>query len=90
MLCSAHNNVASNKPHAQLLTFSKVQRHPNYNPNTLVNDMAIMTFSSQPVENDFLQPVCISKSAYHNGEMSTIIGWGTTSEGENTGATAVG
>jgi hypothetical protein len=59
----------------------QVIRHPNYNSNTLVNDIALLRISNQPTASNYIQPVCLPKSIHHNGEDAVITGWGTTSEG---------
>ena len=55
--------------------------HESYNPNTYANDISVLVLSRQPVENDFLQPVCVAGQDYHGGEIGHVLGWGTLSEG---------
>jgi len=78
--CAAHN-IALNEVHAQDFSISKVQMHEQYNPNNIDNDIAILHLSSQPVENDYLQPACLADETYTAGEMTTVLGWGALTEG---------
>lgn len=82
-LCGAHrNNIdPSVKPNAQVFTFAGKTVHPSYNPNTLVNDVAILSLVNQPTPSEYVQPVCVSTLPHHDGEIGTVLGWGTTSSG---------
>jgi len=81
--CSIHSRVQPNAGETYRQTFgvSYYVNHENYNPNTYSNDISVMYLSSQPTENTYLQPVCIADVDYYDGEMSTVIGWGTLSAG---------
>ncbi|KAK7482324.1 hypothetical protein BaRGS_00026452, partial [Batillaria attramentaria] len=61
--------------------------HEQYNANTFANDISVMVLTSQPTENNYLQPVCIPVGGYTAGEIATVIGWGTLSEGGSTART---
>ena len=79
--CSIHDRFGNN-PYKQSFTFSRVINHEDYNPNTFANDISVMVLRNQPVENNYLQPVCVAVDDYYGGETSYVIGWGTLSEGK--------
>lgn len=81
--CAIHDRStnAGNQPYSQVLSFSDVQNHEGYDPNTFANDISVFTLSSQPITNNYLQPVCVAVGDYTAGEDATVIGWGTLSEG---------
>ena len=41
-----------------------------------------MVLNEQPLENNYLQPVCITVGDYTAGETAWVIGWGTLTEGK--------
>jgi len=81
--CSIHSRQQPNvnDPYRQTFEVSSYINHENYNPNTFSNDISVMYLTSQPTENTYLQPVCLADVNYFDGEMSTVIGWGTLSAG---------
>ncbi|OED41179.1 hypothetical protein AB833_10530 [Chromatiales bacterium (ex Bugula neritina AB1)] len=61
---------------------SRVVVHPNYNSNTLQNDLALLELAESV---DF-SPITLSNSTNpvpENGERATVAGWGNTAEGGN-------
>jgi len=82
MRCATNNR--NGETGSQLLYFSNVYRHPQYNPNTLNNDVAILTLSTQPVNANNIGPVCIASTPEQPGINGVVMGWGTTSSGGGT------
>jgi len=78
--CSIHDRFGTN-PYSQSFSISSIFNHEQYNPNTFANDISVMVLSTQPAENNYLQPVCLASQDYFGGETSFVIGWGTLSEG---------
>jgi len=77
--CSIHwrQQPNTNDPYRKRFEVSSYVNHESYNPNTFSNDISVMYLTTQPEENPYLQPVCIADVDYFDGEMSTVIGWGT-------------
>ncbi|CAF2412422.1 unnamed protein product [Rotaria sp. Silwood2] len=57
--------------------------HPNYNPSTTVNDIALFRISTTDISFDnYVMPVCFpAKTDTYAGKTSYAIGWGTLSAG---------
>jgi trypsin len=60
-----------------------VYKHPQYNSGTIDYDVAILELRTPIVMGQFTQAVRLAptSSGTFEGQMSTITGWGTTSEG---------
>lgn len=50
--------------------------HPQYDPNTFENDVALVELSTGPVLNDFVMPICLPESTPEEGTMVIVSGWG--------------
>lgn len=67
----------------QMPTVRKVVLHPNYNPRTEANDIALIKLNSPVTFNNYVQPACLphvikdSKTSFSN---CFISGWGTTAQ----------
>lgn len=57
--------------------------HPNYNPISYDNDVALVRLSSPVPFNDFIRPVCLAAngSTFFTGIESWVTGWGKIGEG---------
>ncbi|XP_023207560.1 suppressor of tumorigenicity 14 protein-like [Xiphophorus maculatus] len=57
--------------------------HPNYNPNTFDNDIALMELDTPIEYSDYIQPICLPTADYKipAGQNVWITGWGATREG---------
>uniref|UniRef100_A0ACB8FLL5 Uncharacterized protein n=1 Tax=Sphaerodactylus townsendi TaxID=933632 RepID=A0ACB8FLL5_9SAUR len=66
----------------QLRSVHRVVIHPDYNPRTEANDIALMQLDSPGSFNDFVQPACLPHVTMTNSPFSScyISGWGTTME----------
>ncbi|BES96191.1 serine protease [Nesidiocoris tenuis] len=60
-------------------SFSDVVIHQNYNPNTVKNDISLISLAK---DMSSVTPVCFPPAARHTGDV-TIIGYGTTRENTN-------
>ncbi|KAM6913335.1 trypsin-like [Lycodopsis pacificus] len=60
-------------------TLSQVIRHPNYNPRTNDNDIALLRLSSPVTFTDYIRPVCLAAdgSTFAGGTSCWVTGWGT-------------
>lgn len=63
--------------------------HPNYDKNSLRNDIALMKLSAPVRYNRYVRPICLPSEAtagsdYFNapfpGTICTVVGWGATAE----------
>ncbi|XP_029363540.1 transmembrane protease serine 9-like [Echeneis naucrates] len=57
--------------------------HPNYNPRTSDNDIALLRLNSAVTFTNFIRPVCLaaSNSTFFNGTDSWVTGWGNIGSG---------
>lgn len=53
--------------------------HPLFNPNTLINDVAVVTTLSLITYNQFVRPISLSQFPTVPGSTLTLSGWGLTS-----------
>uniref|UniRef100_A0A3Q3X6A9 Peptidase S1 domain-containing protein n=1 Tax=Mola mola TaxID=94237 RepID=A0A3Q3X6A9_MOLML len=58
---------------------SRIINHPNYNPATQDNDIALLQLASTVQFTNYIKPVCLAAegSVYSAGTNSYITGWGT-------------
>lgn len=82
IMAGAHNVRESSEPHRQEITSYNGFTHPNWDYNTLANDIALIELPS-PVEfNDWIKPSCLPTSGdtADEGELVTVTGWGKPSD----------
>ncbi|XP_005876335.1 PREDICTED: mannan-binding lectin serine protease 1 isoform X2 [Myotis brandtii] len=60
----------------QHLRVKHIFLHPQYDPNTFENDVALVELSKGPVLNDFVMPICLPESSSEEGTMVIVSGWG--------------
>uniref|UniRef100_A0A3Q4BWB0 Peptidase S1 domain-containing protein n=1 Tax=Mola mola TaxID=94237 RepID=A0A3Q4BWB0_MOLML len=65
------------------LRVSRIINHPNYNPATQDNDIALLQLASTVQFTNYIKPVCLAAegSVYSAGTNSYITGWGTVGSG---------
>lgn len=68
----------------QRMAVAEVRKHKSYNSATINNDIAILTFTTQPTEGSNVMPACMPSRDHGVNELSYVTGWGTTSEGGST------
>lgn len=80
---------------SQLIGASQIYVHPNYNPVTYDNDIALIYLSSGFVFADAVQPIAYSTPCntsaidVQNGTIATLSGWGLTSNNPNSPTSAL-
>ena len=57
---------------------TKIIPHPDYDPYTLENDLAILILEEAVTKNVAIQPIALNQNNTANGTSCTITGWGTT------------
>ncbi|XP_062572003.1 trypsin-1-like [Saccostrea cucullata] len=68
----------------QRMAVQEVRKHRSYNSATINNDIAILTFTTQPTESSSVMPACMPTRDHGVNELAYVTGWGTTSEGGST------
>ncbi|PWA25523.1 hypothetical protein CCH79_00021002, partial [Gambusia affinis] len=71
---------SSNAESIQVISPSKVFRHPQYNSYTINNDITLIKLSSPAQLNMRVSPVCLAESSdnFPGGMMCVTSGWGLT------------
>ncbi|XP_068193690.1 prostasin-like isoform X2 [Antennarius striatus] len=74
------NQMGSN-PNEVLMTASKIIIHPQNNPKTFDNDVALIQLSRPVNFTNFIRPVCLAAAAseYKAGKECWLTGWGAIS-----------
>jgi len=67
----------------QTRNLQKIIGHPNYDSNTISNDICLLHLQESLQFNDWVQPIALPTQGqeYEAGTECTVTGWGTTSEG---------
>ncbi|XP_022317099.2 trypsin-1-like [Crassostrea virginica] len=68
----------------QRMTVAEVRKHKSYNSATINNDIAILTFNTQPTQSDSVMPACMPTMDHGVNELAYVTGWGTTTESGST------
>uniref|UniRef100_A0A3P9J6P6 Peptidase S1 domain-containing protein n=1 Tax=Oryzias latipes TaxID=8090 RepID=A0A3P9J6P6_ORYLA len=65
-------------PHEVMRWVSKVIKHPDYDPGTHKNDLALLRLSSPVNFTDYIRPVCLAakRSFFVDGLSCWVTGWG--------------
>lgn len=76
-------NLQGNNPNEVSRSVARIILHPNYDSDTLNNDVALLRLSSPVKFTDYIRPVCLaaSGSVFNKGTDSWVTGWGTVEEG---------
>merc|ERR1712193_230478 len=82
IMAGAHNVRASSEPHRVEITSYNGFTHPDWNPNTLSNNLALVKLPSPIAFNDYIKPSCLPASgdAAAEGDLVTVTGWGKPSD----------
>jgi len=58
--------------------------HPDYNPATFQNDIALIRLQKKVVYKEHIIPVCLPEAATsYVGDKATVVGWGRTAHGQS-------
>merc|ERR1719504_367581 len=82
IMAGAHNVRASSEPHRVEITSYNGWTHPNWDHNTLANDIALIELPSPLEFNDYIKPACMPMAGdtADVGETVTCTGWGKPSD----------
>ncbi|KAG8548833.1 hypothetical protein GDO81_023860 [Engystomops pustulosus] len=74
-----HDRSSSAEP-IQNLAVAKVFTHPNWNPNTINNDVSLIKLATPAVLGSTVSPVCLASpgQVYDDGRICVTSGWGKT------------
>ncbi|XP_037811509.1 trypsin alpha-4-like [Lucilia sericata] len=64
-----------------LLSVNEFKNHEGYDPETMINDIAVIRLSSSLTMSSTIKPIALASSAPANGAAATVSGWGTTASG---------
>ena len=65
------------------LDVTKIVRHPDYEGQSMVNDIAMLKLVNPLTFNENVKPVCKpTPGETYEGKNALIIGWGTLGDGE--------
>ncbi|XP_073674436.1 chymotrypsin-like protease CTRL-1 [Garra rufa] len=76
------NDLASKDEFVQVKNISKVITHPDFNKQTMHNDIALLKLSSSVEITSRISPICLPSSVphIHPGTLCVITGWGITKD----------
>merc|ERR1711892_1128573 len=78
-MAGAHDVRADSEPHRVEITSYEGFTHPNWDPNTLENDIALVRLPEKIQFNDYIRPACLppteDESNGYVGDLTTPVGW---------------
>merc|ERR1712154_252247 len=82
IMAGAHNVRESSEPNRVEITSFNGWTHPQWDPNTLSNDLALVELPSPISFNDYIKPSCqpAASDTADVGELVTCTGWGKPSD----------
>ncbi|XP_006156799.1 mannan-binding lectin serine protease 1 isoform X1 [Tupaia chinensis] len=75
IILGKHSRVRSDK-NEQHLRVKRITLHPQYNPSTFENDVALVELLESPVLNNYVMPICLPEEPQQEGAMVIVSGWG--------------
>merc|ERR1711994_1242344 len=82
LMAGAHNVRAASEPNRVEITSYNGWTHPQWDTNTLANDLALIELPSAIDFNDYIAPSCLPMAGdtADEGELVTVTGWGKPSD----------
>ncbi|XP_077581728.1 anionic trypsin-2-like [Stigmatopora nigra] len=80
-----HQSLELENPNGEVRTIAEIIPHPDFNSQTLDNDIALIRISSPVTFTDYIRPVCLAApdSDVADGTNVWITGWGTIGSDES-------
>ncbi|XP_045581625.1 serine protease 52 [Procambarus clarkii] len=79
VVAGEHNVNSDLDGTTQVIKVQNFAVHPEFDPNTLTNDLAVLMLERDLTWNDRVGPVCLSPSNNYVGQTAVVSGWGTLS-----------
>merc|ERR1711981_1110736 len=84
IMAGAHNVRASSEPHRVEITSYEGFTHPDWDPDTLEGDIALVRLPEKIEFNDYIRPACLPPAEDADngyvGELTTPVGWGKNAD----------
>ncbi|RZC39321.1 brachyurin-like, partial [Asbolus verrucosus] len=75
------NSLVTDDPNRVTIGASYSVPHPDYNPNSLANDIGLIRIDTVIELNEYIQIIPLPTSALGSGQAVTLSGWGATGDG---------
>lgn len=86
-MAGVHSIFRGSPQYRQMVEARDIRPHPQYNRDTLVNDIGLVFILRRIPFNNVMQPIALPPRSHINnrfiGETATIVGWGRFSDGES-------
>merc|ERR1719220_3135050 len=84
VMAGAHNVRASSEPHRIEITSFEGQTHPEWDPNSLYADIALVHLPEKVAFSEYIRPSCLPPASDANeeyvGQLTTPVGWGKNAD----------
>lgn len=84
VMAGAHNVRASTEEHRVEITSYEGMVHPDWDPNTLKNDIALVKLPEKIPFDEFIRPACLPPKSDSDetyvGQLTTPVGWGKNAD----------
>ena len=84
LVAAGAHNVGVAEEHRVEITSYERMVHPNYDPNILSNDIALVKLPEKILFNEFIRPACLPPKSDSDetyvGQLTTPVGWGWSSD----------
>ncbi|KAK7074892.1 Serine protease 56, partial [Halocaridina rubra] len=74
-----HDVSTTSEATTQFIEVTKSTQHPQYDPNSQDNDIAVLTLGEPVKWTDNVAPICLGINQDHTGTLAVVAGWGTLS-----------
>jgi len=84
VMAGAHNVRAGSEPHRIEITSFEGQTHPDWDPNNLYADIALVHLPEKVAFSEYIRPSCLPPASDANeeyvGQLTTPVGWGKNAD----------